>query len=69
MQVVNELIQGGRRLLFSVLIPGKGLAQLLGLPDATDAEMQRWSQVLIDGAGNFGWDAELFADSHGPYAL
>ena len=38
------------------------LAQLLGLPVATDVEMQRWSQVLIDGAGNFGWDPALFVD-------
>ena len=38
------------------------LAQLLGLPAATDGEMQRWSQVLIDGAGNFGWDPALFVD-------
>ncbi|MGB7243439.1 MAG: cytochrome P450 [Sulfitobacter sp.] len=38
------------------------LAQLLGLPDVTDGDMQRWSQVLIDGAGNFGWDTALFED-------
>jgi cytochrome P450 len=38
------------------------LAQLVGLPQATDAEMIRWSQVLIDGAGNFGWDPALFTD-------
>ena len=38
------------------------LSQLLGLPNATVAQMERWSQVLIDGAGNFGWDPALFAD-------
>ena len=38
------------------------LAQLLGLDDATDAQMIRWSQVLIDGAGNFGWDPALFKE-------
>ncbi|MGC1494749.1 MAG: cytochrome P450 [Sulfitobacter sp.] len=38
------------------------LALLLGLMDASDDEMIRWSQVLIDGAGNFGWDPALFAD-------
>jgi cytochrome P450 len=37
------------------------LAQLLGLPKARDAQMIRWSQILIDGAGNFGWDPALFA--------
>ncbi len=38
------------------------LARLLGIPEATDDEMQRWSQVLIDGAGNFGFDPALFED-------
>jgi len=36
------------------------LADVLGLPDATDEQMQRWSQALIDGAGNFGWFDEPF---------
>ena len=51
--------------LFSALaapFAARCLAQLLGLPQATDAEMIRWSQVLIDGAGNFGWDPALFTD-------
>lgn len=39
----------------------RGLAILLGIEEATDAEMQRWSQALIDGAGNFGWRDEPFA--------
>ena len=30
------------------------LTHLLGIPEATDEEMMRWSQTLIDGAGNFG---------------
>lgn len=38
----------------------RGLAILLGLDEATDEEMQRWSQALIDGAGNFGWRDEPF---------
>jgi hypothetical protein len=36
------------------------LAEMLGLPDASDADMQHWSQALIDGAGNFGWADEPF---------
>ncbi|MGH1368896.1 MAG: cytochrome P450 [Maritimibacter sp.] len=36
------------------------LAEMLGIPEATDADMQRWSQDLIDGAGNFGWRDEPF---------
>ena len=37
------------------------LAEILGLPDASDTDMQHWSQALIDGAGNFGWADEPFA--------
>lgn len=39
------------------------LAHAMGLPDASDADMQRWSQVLIDGAGNFGWHPGPFEAS------
>ncbi|MCA0872464.1 cytochrome P450 [Seohaeicola saemankumensis] len=39
------------------------LKHLLGIEEASDADMQRWSQVLIDGAGNFGWDDAPFARS------
>jgi cytochrome P450 family 104 len=31
------------------------LAHAMGVPNVTDEAMQRWSQTLIDGAGNFGW--------------
>lgn len=37
------------------------VAVVLGLPDASDDDIQRWSQTLIDGAGNFGGDPELFS--------
>ena len=36
------------------------LAVILGLPEASDEDMQFWSQALIDGAGNFGWFDEPF---------
>ncbi|TMV10680.1 cytochrome P450 [Arenibacterium halophilum] len=36
------------------------LKHLLGIEEASDAEMERWSQTLIDGAGNFGYRQELF---------
>lgn len=39
------------------------LTHLLGIPEASDADMIRWSQRLIDGAGNFGEDPRIFADS------
>ena len=43
--------------LFSALsapYAARGLAVLLGLDEASDSQMERWSQTLIDGAGNFG---------------
>lgn len=49
--------------LLSSAYAARGLAILLGMPEATDAEMIRWSQALIDGAGNFGWRDDLFAVS------
>ncbi|MDD9910477.1 MAG: cytochrome P450 [Ahrensia sp.] len=39
----------------------RGLAIMLGIDEASDEDMQRWSQALIDGAGNFGWRDEPFA--------
>jgi len=39
------------------------LTHLLGIPEATDSEMIRWSQALIDGAGNFGNVPELYERS------
>ncbi|MCZ7448341.1 cytochrome P450 [Rhizobium rhizogenes] len=39
------------------------LAHILGIGEASDAEMIRWSQRLIDGAGNFGWRPEPFERS------
>ena len=37
------------------------LVHVLGLDGATDEQMMRWSQELIDGAGNFAWRPEPFA--------
>jgi cytochrome P450 len=39
------------------------LAHILGLDEASDADMIRWSQTLIDGAGNFGFEDEPFEKS------
>lgn len=36
------------------------VATVLGIPKASDDDIQRWSQTLIDGAGNFGGKPELF---------
>jgi cytochrome P450 len=42
-------------------IAAKMLGEMMGIPNATDEELQRWSQALIDGAGNFGYFDEPFA--------
>lgn len=39
------------------------LKYLLGIEEASDDEMQRWSQTLIDGAGNFAMREDLFQAS------
>lgn len=39
------------------------LTHLLGIPEASDADMIRWSQTLIDGAGNFGNVPDIYAKS------
>ena len=44
-------------------IAARILAEVMGIPDASDADMQRWSQILIDGAGNFGWTPGPFEAS------
>lgn len=36
------------------------LVHILGLDGASDEQMMRWSQELIDGAGNFAWLPEPF---------
>ena len=49
--------------LFSLLagpISGRKVANLCGLTQVSDEDMQRWCQTLIDAAGNFGWFQELF---------
>ncbi|WP_269584752.1 cytochrome P450 [Roseibium sp. Sym1] len=63
-EYLDRLPRGETVDLFSALcgpIAARILAHILGLDEVSDADMQRWSQVLIDGAGNFG-----FAD--GPFA-
>lgn len=52
--------------LFSALAApyaARGLAVLLGVEEASDAQMDGWSQALIDASGNFGWAPEPFARS------
>jgi cytochrome P450 len=50
--------------LFAILsgaYAARGLAVLLGMDEASDEDMMEWSQALIEGAGNFGWQDAPFA--------
>ncbi len=47
--------------LLSGAYAARGLAVLLGMEEASDADMMEWSQALIEGAGNFGWLDAPFA--------
>ena len=62
-EYVSRLPRGEVVDLFPALsgpFAARGLAVLLGIEEASDDELQRWSQALIDGAGNFGWLDEPF---------
>lgn len=65
--IVNEyldrLSRGSTVDLFAEIcgpVAARILAHILGISEASDAEMIRWSQRLIEGAGNFGWRPEPF---------
>jgi len=63
---VGRLPSGETVDLFSELaapISAQCLSHLLGMTNASDEEMCRWSQILIDGAGNFGYVEDVFEKS------
>lgn len=63
---VSRLPAGETVDLFKVLcgpIAARILADMMGMPQASDTEMQRWSQALINGAGNFAWRDQPFIES------
>ena len=63
---IGKLPRGATVDLYKVLcgpIAARILADMMGVPQISDNTMQHWSQALIDGAGNFGWQPELFAIS------
>jgi cytochrome P450 len=62
-EYLDRLPKEGPAELFADLcgpIAARILANILGIPEATDEQMMRWSQNLIDGAGNFAWRPEPF---------
>ena len=65
-EYVSRLPRGETVDLFPALAgpyAARGLAILLGIAEASDDDLQHWSQTLIDAAGNFGWQDEPFARS------
>ena len=65
-EYVSRLPRGETVDLFTALAgpyAARGLAILLGIKEASDDDLQHWSQTLIDAAGNFGWQDEPFARS------
>lgn len=65
-EYVERLPKGEVVDLFDTLagpFAARGLAVLLGMEEASDEDMQEWSQALIEGAGNFGWQDKLFERS------
>ena len=65
-EYVAKLPKDGEVDLFKDLcgpVAARILAHILGIEEASDEEMMRWSQLLIDGAGNFGWRKEPFEAS------
>jgi cytochrome P450 len=69
-QIVDSLIDGlidrGEMDLvedFAAPCAATCLGQLLGLRNSTEKELQRWSQGMIDGCGNYGDDPAIWARS------
>ncbi|MEM1039030.1 MAG: cytochrome P450 [Pseudomonadota bacterium] len=63
---IGRLPRGETVDLFGALaapISAKCLGHLVGLTQSSDDDLCRWSQVLIDGAGNFGFSDEPFIRS------
>ncbi len=65
-EYLDRLPRGETVDLFPALagpLAARMLAHAMGVPDASDEDMQRWSQILIDGSGNFGWTPGPFEAS------
>jgi len=61
---IGRLPRGETIDLFHALaapVSARCLSHLIGLEHVSDDDLCRWSQALIDGAGNFGWADAPFA--------
>ncbi len=66
-EFVERLTEGATVDLFSAFagpFSARCVAMVLGIPKASDDDIQRWSQALIDGAGNFGLKDEPFEKAY-----
>ncbi len=48
---------------FAAPFAAENLREIMGFRNATQEDLQRWSQTMIDGTGNYGDDAEVWAKS------
>ncbi|WP_415855090.1 cytochrome P450 [Sinomonas sp. G460-2] len=48
---------------FAAPFAAENLREIMGFRNATQADLQRWSQTLIDGTGNYADDPEVWARS------
>lgn len=48
---------------FAAPFAAENLREIMGFRNATHEDMQRWSQTMIDGTGNYADDAEVWAKS------
>lgn len=62
--LIDAFVDRGEADLFTDFagpLAGANLATILGLRDATAADIQAWSQAIIDGCGNYADDAQVWA--------
>ncbi|SFI79472.1 hypothetical protein SAMN05421835_101810 [Amycolatopsis sacchari] len=52
---------------FAAPYAAENLRRILGFRNATQEDLQRWSQTLIDGTGNYGDDPEVWAKAERSY--
>jgi cytochrome P450 len=68
---LNELVEAGPDVdliqAFAAPLAGENLRRILGFENATQMDMQRWSQTMINGTGNYADDPEVWAQSRTSY--
>src|SRR5699024_6156009 len=52
---------------FAAPLAAENLRRIIGFENATQEDLQRWSQTMIDGTGNYADDPEVWAKSKRSY--